>query len=119
MKTLTRIAYEWAIRSFGSEHVHNFPIRSLRLAEEAIELAQAFDVPKDKLHELIEMVYARPKGQFEQEIGGVMMTATVLAAATGFDPDSFFEEELRRVLRKPSEHFAKRNQEKIDLGMTA
>lgn len=119
MKTVTRIAYEWAMRSFGREHVHNLPIRSLRLAEEAVELAQSFDVPKEKLHELIEMVYARPKGQFEQEIGGVMMTVTVLSAAVGFDPDSFFDEELRRVLAKSTEHFAKRNQEKIELGMTA
>jgi hypothetical protein len=47
------------------------------------------------------------------------MTATVLAAAHGHDLEAFFEVELRRVLAKPSEHFTKRNQDKIDLGLTA
>lgn len=119
MKATTKIAVEWAERSFGREHVYNFAIRALRLAEEAVELAQAYDIPKEKMLDLVEIVYGRPKGNPEQELGGVMMTATVLAGAHGFDPDAFFEEELRRVLRKSSDHFAKRNQDKLNLGLTA
>lgn len=119
MKPTTDIALDWAVRCFGSEHVYNKPIRSLRIAEEAIELAQAFDIPKDKVLGLVEMVYSRPKGHPQQEIGGVMMTTTVLCAAMGMDADDAFQVELRRVLAKPADHFAKRNQDKIDLGMTA
>jgi NTP pyrophosphatase (non-canonical NTP hydrolase) len=119
MKATTQIALEWAERSFGREHVYNFSIRALRLAEEAVELAQAYGIPKDKMLNLVEIVYKRPKGNPEQELGGVMMTATVLAGAHGHDPDVFFEEELRRVLRKSPEHFAERNQDKLDLGLTA
>ena len=119
MKPTTQIALDWATRSFGREHVYNFSVRALRLAEEAVELAQAYDIPKDKMIDLVNIVYARPNGNPEQEIGGVMMTVTVLAAAHGHDPEAFFDIELRRVLAKPSEHFAKRNQDKLDLGLTA
>lgn len=119
MDSTTKIALDWAIRSFGDEHVYNLPIRALRCAEEAIELAQAYEIPKQKMHELVEIVYGRPVGLPQQELGGVAMTATVLAAAQGSGLDWFFERELRRVLAKPAEHFAKRNQDKIDLGLTA
>lgn len=119
MKPTTTIALDWACRSFGNDHVYNFPVRALRCAEEAVELAQAYKVSKEKMLELVEIVYSRPPGEPEQELGGVAMTATVLAAAHGHDLDTFFEVELRRVLAKSTEHFAKRNQDKIDLGLTA
>lgn len=119
MKPTTTIALEWAVRSFGQDHVYNFPIRALRLVEEAVELAQAHGLPKEKVLELVEIVYSRPAGDPDQELGGVAMTATVLAAAHGHDLDAFFEVELRRVLAKPSKHFAQRNQDKIKLGLTA
>ena len=119
MKPTTQIALDWACRSFGGDHVYNLPIRALRCAEEAVELAQAYNIPKEKMLDLVEIVYGRPPGKRDQELGGVAMTATVLAAACGFDLDTFFEIELRRVLAKPAEHFAQRNQDKIDLGLTA
>jgi len=119
MRTINTIALDWACRSFGNDHVYNFPVRALRCAEEAIELAQAYDLPKEKMLELVEVVYGRPPGDPKQELGGVAMTATVLAAAHGHDLEAFLEIELRRVLAKPPEHFAKRNQDKIDMGLTA
>jgi NTP pyrophosphatase (non-canonical NTP hydrolase) len=119
VKATAQIALDWARRSFGAEHVSDVPVRCLRLAEEAVELAQAAGVPKDKLLDLVGIVYSRPKGEIAQEIGGVMMTATVLCAALDTDTDWHFENELRRVLAKSTEHFAKRNQEKIDLGLNA
>lgn len=119
MKPTTAIALDWAVRSFGVEHVNNLPVRSLRLAEEAVELTQAFGVPKDKMIDLINIVYDRPRGEPVQEIGGVMMTVTILCAAFGIDPDEAFQKELRRVLEKPAAHFAQRNQEKIALGLKA
>jgi len=118
MRSTLRIALDWAVRSFGWDHVYNMPIRSLRVAEEAVELAQALGVPKEKMIELVNIVYERPQGTPDEEIGGVLMTINVLCAARRLDPDEIFEVELRRVLDKPSEHFAKRNQEKIDLGLT-
>lgn len=119
MKDTVQLALDWAIRCFGHDHVYNRPIRALRVAEEAVELAQALHVDKDKLHELIDIVYARKAGKPTQEIGGVLMTLNVLCAAHNIDPDEAFLTELRRVLAKPADHFTKRNQDKIDMGLTA
>ena len=119
MRPTIRIALDWALRSFGREHVENLPIRSLRVAEESVELSQACGVPKEKMLDLVEIVYSRPRGQFAQEVGGVLMTINILCASIGLDPDDAFLTELRRVLEKSPEHFAARNKEKIDAGLTA
>lgn len=119
MKPLTAIAYDWAVRCFGRDHVTNPRVRALRLVEEAVEVAQALDVSRETITDLVGVVYARPKGFPAQEIGGVMMTVTVLCAALGLEPDDMFEAELRRVLAKSPEHFAERNREKIGLGLDA
>jgi NTP pyrophosphatase (non-canonical NTP hydrolase) len=117
MKGTYRIAYEWAVRCFGREHVHNRRMRALRLLEEAAELAQAVGVEKDKSQAVLDVVYSRPAGLPSQELGGVYMTAHILCAAFEKDPEEIFEAELNRVLAKPVEHFTRRNQEKVDLGL--
>lgn len=118
IRPITQIALDWAIRCFGTEHVRDPRVRALRLAEEAVELCQAYRIPKGKMEDLITMVYSREAGDGYQEVGGVLMTATVFSAAIfQQDPEEVFNYELRRVLDKPAEHFAKRNREKLDLGM--
>lgn len=117
---LQMLAIDWAIRCFGADHVYNAPVRSLRLAEEAVELAQAYGVPKEKMLDLIEIVYQRPRGNPDQEMGGVAMTAAVMAGAIFQQPlEDFLKQELRRVLNKPADHFTQRNKEKLDLGLKA
>jgi hypothetical protein len=118
-RPLYYIAYDWACRCFGSAHVHNQGVRSLRIAEEAVELCQAHGVPKDKMQDLVQIVYARPRGVAIQELGGLLMTTYIYCAANVVDPEEVFITELRRVLEKAPEHFAKRNQEKIDAGLDA
>jgi hypothetical protein len=96
----------------------NLPIRSLRLAEEAVELAQANGIPREKMVDLVNMVYRKPPGELKQELGGVLLCAAVYSLSSGWDPEDVFKIELERCLSLPEEKFAKRNQEKIDLGMT-
>lgn len=119
MQATVRIALDWAVRAFGREHVYNPAIRSLRCAEEAVELCQSYNVDKATMLRLIETVYSREPGVPDQEIGGVLMTINVLCASHDYNPDALFERELMRVLAKPVDHFTKRNQDKIDLGLTA
>lgn len=119
MQAAVRIALDWAIRAFGYDHVYNLPIRTLRIAEEAVELVQSQGIDKATMLRVVDVVYSRPPGRMEQELGGVLMTVNVLCAAASLDPEAVFITELMRVLAKSPAHFTKRNQEKIDLGLTA
>lgn len=117
-RALTNIIVDWGERAFGREHMRDPRVRALRLAEEVVELAQALNVPRAQMVKLVEVVYSRPAGQPYQELGGVQVCLAVLAAAIGADPDAALEAEVRRVLAKPPDHFASRNQQKIDAGLT-
>ena len=119
LKVLTEIAYDWGCRCFGVEHMNNKPIRALRFAEEAVELAQACGVPRKTMLECVHVVYERAPGNALQETGGSMVTLAILARLMHIDLEAAFEYEVRRCLSKAPEHFAQRNQDKIELGLTA
>lgn len=118
MSIMSRLAADWAVRSFGPTHVTNLPERSLRGVEESIELCQSLNVPKDKVLLAVETVYSRPIGSPMQEIGGVLLTANILCAVMQLEPDDMLEMELARVLGKSVAHMAARNAEKLALGLT-
>lgn len=117
IKTLTQIAWEWGCRCFGSNHMSNCGIRALRFAEEAMELAQACGVPEEKALEVVRVIYSRPAGTVLQEIGGSMVTLSVLSRTLGYDIEHAFDVEVRRCLTKDPAHFAERNKQKLDLGL--
>lgn len=117
IKALTVIAVEWGIRCFGASHMSSRYLRALRFVEEAIELAQACGVPESKVVECARLVYSRPSGLPYQEVGGSMVTLTVLCHALGIDLEDAFQVEVRRCLSKDPTHFAQRNQEKLDSGL--
>lgn len=117
MSPLSRIVFEWGLRAFGSDHMHNKRMRALRLLEEAVELVQACEVPQEKALELILIIYKRPIGDVAQELGGIAVTLSVFCTGQGLDVDEIFENEVCRVLAKSPEHFAARNEEKIAMGL--
>ncbi len=119
MSILSRIGHDWAIRCFGLDHVRNIPLRSQRTLEECAELSQALGLSREDAHLTIDKVYDRPVGEAEQEIGGVLHTVAILCESMHVDAEELHEREVRRVLQKSPEHFAKRNQEKLDLGLDA
>lgn len=108
---------EWARAAFGDVEASSIPQRALRLLEEAVEMAQACDVPIAKVHELVDYVYGRPKGEIAQELGGVAVTTLALAAAAGLSADTAEQSEVERVLSKPVDYYTKRNAAKNDAGM--
>ena len=116
-RDLQRESVTWAGKAFGWDHVNNRQLRALRMIEEAVEVAQALHLPKEKVLLAVEHVYKRRPGQIAQELGGLMVTIAVLAQAIVVDPMAAFEAEVRRVLSMPLEHFAKRNREKNALGL--
>lgn len=117
MSVMSRIAFDWAERCFGKDHVRNFAIRALRTLEESLELSQSLGVSRELAHLSVDKVYDRPVGNPEQEMGGVLHTMNILCESWGAEPAEIAERELRRCLQKSPEHFAKRNQEKLDLGL--
>ena len=117
MKHLQRLANSWAIRAFGIATVSNPKERALRVLEEAIELAQSEGILKHMVDHCADVVYGRPIGLANQEIGGVLVTTAVYCSCHNLDMEEVFIQELDRILSKPLEHFAKRFQEKIDLGL--
>lgn len=118
LRRLAQLAWQWGVRCFGEDHMHDRGVRSLRLAEEAIEAAQACDVTKEKMHQLVDMVYARPHGGLRQELGGVLVTTAVLAFGHLGEPiDDIFFDEIARCLELPPEHFTERNKEKLRLNL--
>ena len=125
MTNLDEITHDWGVRAFGEDNMDDPRMRALRFVEEAVEAAQAAGVPESKLHTVISEVYKRPPGNIRQELGGCMLTLRMLIRActklvfveNAPTAEDLYVEEIRRVLSKSPEHYAKRNQEKIDLGL--
>jgi hypothetical protein len=61
MRVLARIAYDWGCRCFGVLHMQDRKVRALGLVEEAIELAQAVDVPQEQIEACAKIVYERKR----------------------------------------------------------
>lgn len=119
MNKLDELMWEWGVRCFGLAHMTNRGVRALRFFEEAIELCQAVGLSKKQLQHAIDVVYSRPRGSVNQEIGGVRVTLGVLTKGIGEDLDELFYNEVSRCLSKSPDHFAKRNAEKLALGLDA
>lgn len=109
----------WCALAFGKDQAASVEQRGLRLAEEAIEAAQAAGCDPAQLHKLIDYIYARPAGTMARELGGVGITLLALADAAGLSADDAELAELDRVLAKPFEYFTARNQAKNDAGFIA
>lgn len=106
----------WVVRCFGTEQANSAKVRALRLLEEAVEFAQSVGVANHKAQELVDYVYSRPPGEPSQELGGVGITFLAATSALGYNATDIISDELDRILDKPVDHFAKRNQTKLEAG---
>lgn len=106
----------WCAAAFGADHATSIPQRGIRLAEEAVEAAQAAGCDRAMVHRLVDHVYEKPSGVLSQEIGGVGLTLLALSAAAHVSADAEEEREYLRVKAKPLEHFRKRNEAKNAAG---
>jgi hypothetical protein len=93
---------DWIIGTFGEGVIVDMPERLHRFIEEAIELAQALEMPKDDIIRQIVRTYSRPSGEPFQEIGGVMVTLNGLATAAGIDVLAAAETELSNNIKNAS-----------------
>jgi NTP pyrophosphatase (non-canonical NTP hydrolase) len=113
-----RIVLDWVRRVFAGLPGVSTPFaRTERVLEEVIELAQATDFPKERIHELVELVYARDKGEVAQELGGVSIALLAYAQVMEQSLDHCENTELARVLAKPDSYYAVRLSNKIAAGI--
>lgn len=110
--SLQTIATAWAYKVFGRKVVDNVNDRALRVVEEAVELAQTCHVPVEQIHRLIDTVYARPTGGFSKEVGGVLVTLSVLCSSQRYSMFHCWHSEIERIIGTPDEVFQKRQAEK-------
>jgi hypothetical protein len=108
--------HAWCTAAFGDDHAKSIKQRGVRLAEEAIEAAQAAGVSPQMLHRLVDHIYAKEPGELRQEIGGVGVTLLALAEAAEVSADHEEQREFNRVLSKPLSFFAARNEAKNAAG---
>lgn len=108
--------HAWCVAAFGDHDARSIAQRGLRLAEEAIETAQACGCDPAMLHRLIDHVYAKPVGAIGQELGGLSVTMLALAEAAGLSADDEECREIARVQAKPLDFFAARNAAKKRAG---
>ena len=104
---------QWVERCFGPGAIKDQPTRALRLVEEACEFAQAVGVDRAKLDAVLDIVYSRPPGDPEQELGGVAVTAMAAAQSIPIYLEVAAKREVERIESKPVELFRARNAEKV------
>jgi NTP pyrophosphatase (non-canonical NTP hydrolase) len=90
----------WMMACFGPESSADKLERSDRFIEEALELVQAGDYPKERALALVDYVYGRDQGEINQEAGGVMVTLAAHCLAHGIDMHEAGETELARIWTK-------------------
>lgn len=117
LKTFQKLIWNWGVAAFGPRHMTSKYERALRMLEEAMELAQACEVSKEKAMLSLDYVYARPVGDAYTELGDVLMTTLALTSNLNYDADDVLTSRFMIVTSKPFEKYAARNQEKIDAGL--
>lgn len=98
--TLQARVAPWMQACFGPEISADRLERNDRFIEEAVELVQASDYPRERAHQLVDYVYDRPQGDINQEVGGVMITLAAHCLAHGVDMHEAGETELARIWTK-------------------
>jgi hypothetical protein len=98
---------QWLDSCFSQEVISDKAERNRRFIEEAIELVQACEMPKEAIHAMVEHIYSRPVGEKAQEVGGVEVSLSALCTAHGIDTDHARETELTRCFANIPEIRAK------------
>ncbi|MCP1540123.1 hypothetical protein [Methylorubrum extorquens] len=88
-----------------------------RLIEEVAELAQAEDFPLEDALRIVQLAYAAPKGDPDQEAGGVSVCLLSYCEVKGRSADHLERRELDRLATKNPEELAEKLKAKIASGI--
>ena len=78
-------ARAWMKDCFGKNAQTDSNKRAKRFIEEAVELVQACDLPKESVLKIVDYVYARQVGGRVDEAGGTLITLACLCSCYGID----------------------------------
>lgn len=107
----------WVRSRFGDLIFEDRWERTMRVLEEALELAQAEGVSEDAARILTRRVFSRPVGVPSQEGAGVGVTLFAWAASRGIDIHKSMMEEVERIYAVPVEKFIEKQKEKARAGV--
>jgi hypothetical protein len=88
---------EWGLECLGQEALDNPDQRNHRFYEESTELVQATGMTREACHRMVDHVFDRPVGEPAQEIGGVMISLSLLANKLGLSVAGSALMELERA----------------------
>lgn len=91
-----RRVHAWVHHCFGWASAGDNNERNRRFLEESLELVQACGCTKQEALRLVDYVFGRPKGEVDQEVGGVMISLAALCNAHEIDFELEGEKELIR-----------------------
>jgi NTP pyrophosphatase (non-canonical NTP hydrolase) len=103
-------------RVWGEKAMMSLPERAARIVEEAVELAQAHDVPQEIINKIIERVYARPPGNPGEEAGDIQFTLFAYTETAHVDIESVLAMRLERAAAIPVEDLRERHKQKRAAG---
>lgn len=106
----------WAIKMFGPMAMDDQE-RLARFTEEAVELAHAGFMPREKLQAIVERVYTRPSGTIRKEVGQAQATLECYAECLGLSAEEEAAREWQRVQEIPQEEWRRRHAAKVAIGI--
>jgi NTP pyrophosphatase (non-canonical NTP hydrolase) len=111
-----RIAFEWAVATFGK--IAKDPNERIdRFIEEALELAQAHGVSFGRVLEIMDYVFSRPAGEVVQEVGGVGVTLMTYCESVSIHADEAEATEVARILDADRTKFREKQDAKAAAGV--
>jgi NTP pyrophosphatase (non-canonical NTP hydrolase) len=113
MKMLQYISLNWCRTCFGPFLASNRQERVRRILEESIELAQVVNIPRDVVHQFVDYTYARPVGDFEDEVKGVLFTLAILCESSEIDMETALGEVITTAVDR-IEHIREKQRQKPD-----
>jgi len=111
-----RAVLQWVIETFGEPAAAPME-RALRVLEEAVELAQAEGLTRDRAIDVVEYVFGKPAGTPSQEAGGLGVTLLAYCEARSLSADEAEQREFDRVMAVDPAQFRARHNKKAEAGI--
>mgnify|MGYP001115441428 CR=1 FL=1 len=105
----------WAKTNFGAI-AYKQEERVLRFLEEAVELCQALDLPKEKITHLVDVVYNKEKGPVAKELTDVQLNLYALAEHLKYPLQKESEEAFLYCLSRDQTFWRERQEKKYAAG---